>query len=333
MILLLGASGYMGQAFATELRRRRYSFIPLTRKAIDYTDFDLLFDYIRKLKPEFIINAAGYPGRPNVDACETAREETLFANTLLPQTIARACSMTSTPWGHISSGCIYHGARLIEDKGMRIVEGAEMRQLFAKNPEKICGYTEWDEPNFSFRNAPCNFYSGTKALAEEAIRGVGKVYLWRPGMPFNERSEPRNYLWRIQNYPKVFDGLNSLSHLEEFVRACLDLWERQAPFGIYNMTNPGAVLTRQVVEMIERILKPNRRFEFWKDEEEFYRQGARALRSNCILDVSKLLVAGIKMRPVEVALEDSLRNWNVATLRADGAASRNVSLLSPYNLE
>jgi hypothetical protein len=85
--------------------------------------------------------------------------------------------------------------------------------------------------------------------------------------------------------------------------------------------------------MIERILKPNRRFEFWKDEEEFYRQGARALRSNCILDVSKLLVAGIKMRPVEVALEDSLRNWNVATLRADGAASRNVSLLSPYNLE
>ena len=323
----------MGQAFATELRRRRYSFIPLTRKAIDYTDFDLLFDYIRKLKPEFIINVAGYPGRPNVDACETAREETLFANTLLPQTIARACSMTSTPWGHISSGCIYHGARLIEDKGMRIVEGAEMRQLFAKNPEKICGYTEWDEPNFSFRNAPCNFYSGTKALAEEAIRGVGKVYLWRPGMPFNERSEPRNYLWRIQNYPKVFDGLNSLSHLEEFVRACLDLWERQAPFGIYNMTNPGAVLTRQVVEMIERILKPNRRFEFWKDEEEFFRQGARALRSNCILDVSKLLVAGIKMRPVEVALEDSLRNWNVATLRADGAASRNVSLLSPYNLE
>ena len=332
MILLLGASGYMGQAFATELRRRRYSFIPLTRKAIDYTDFDLLFDYIRKLKPEFIINAAGYPGRPNVDACEQTREETLFANTLLPQTIARACSMTSTPWGHVSSGCIYHGARLIGDQGMRTVAGAELRQVFATNPEKVCGYTEWDEPNFSFRHSPCNFYSGTKALAEEAIRGVGEVYLWRPGMPFNERSEPRNFLWRIQNYPKVFDGINSLSHLEDFVRACMDLRERRAAFGIYNLTNPGAVLTRQVVEMIERILKPNRRFEFWKDEEEFYRLGARALRSNCILDVSKSLVAGIKMRPVEEALEDSLRNWNVATLRADGGLPRNVSLLSPWHL-
>ncbi|MGB7768512.1 MAG: sugar nucleotide-binding protein [Verrucomicrobiia bacterium] len=328
MILLLGASGYIGQAFATELRRRRYGFIPLTRKAIDYTDFDLLFDYIRKLKPEFIINAAGYPGRPNVDACEAAREETLFANTLLPQTISRACSMTGTPWGHISSACIYHGAKLIDGQGMRIVEGAELRQLLGEHPEKICGYTEWDEPNFSFRHSPCNFYSGTKALAEEAIRGAGEVYLWRPGMPFNERSEPRNFLWRIQNYRKVFNGVNSLSHLEDFVRACLDLWERRAPFGIYNVTNPGAVPTRQVIEMIERILKPNRRFEFWEDEEEFYRWGARALRSNCIIDASKLSVAGIKMRPVEEALEDALRNWNVAALRADGSAPRNVFLLS-----
>lgn len=318
----------MGQAFATELRRRRYSFIPLTRRAIDYTSFELLFDYIRKLKPEFIINAAGYPGRPNVDACETAREETLFANTLLPQTISRACSMTSTPWGHVSSGCIYHGAKLIDEKGTRIVEGAELRQLFAGSPEKIFGYTEWDEPNFSFRNAPCNFYSGTKTLAEEAIRGVGDVYLWRPGMPFNERSEPRNFLWRIQNYAKVFNGVNSLSHLDDFVRACLDLWERQAPFGVYNMTNPGAVLTRQVVEMIERILKPNRHFEFWKDEEEFYRLGAKAPRSNCVLDVSKLLVAGVKVRPVEEALEDSLRNWNVAAMRMNGSGARKISVFS-----
>ncbi|MGA9779606.1 MAG: sugar nucleotide-binding protein [Limisphaerales bacterium] len=328
MILLLGASGHMGQAFATELRRRRYSFIPLTRKAIDYTSFELLFDYIRKLKPEFIINAAGYPGWPNVDACETAREETLFANTLLPQTVSRACSMTSTPWGHISSGCIYHGAKFIDDRGTRIVEGAELRQRFAESPEKIFGYTEWDEPNFSFRSAPCNFYSGTKTLAEEAIRGVGDVYLWRPGMPFNERSEPRNFLWRIQNYHKVFDGVNSLSQLDDFVRACLDLWERQAPFGVYNMSNPGAVLTRQVVGMIQRILKPNRRFEFWKDEEEFYHLGAKALRSNCVLDVSKLLVAGVKIRPVEEALEDSLRNWNVASVRVNGGAPRNVSVLS-----
>jgi dTDP-4-dehydrorhamnose reductase len=312
MILLLGSTGYVGQAFATELRRRGHSFIPLTRRAINYADFTLLFDYVRKVKPRFIINAAGYRGRPNVDACEEAREEALFANTLLPQTIARVCSMTDTPWGHVSSGCIYRGAKLILNGRTRNVEGAELRRLFAECPERICGYTEWDEPNFAFRHAPCNFYSGTKALAEEAIRGQGRVYIWRPGMPFNERSEPRNLLWRLQHYTRVYDGVNSISHLDDFVRASLDLWEKQTPFGIYNMTNPGAVSTRQIIEMIQRILKPDRQFEFWPSDEEFYNYGARTLRSNCVLDVSKLLATGVRLRPVERALEDALRHWAVA---------------------
>jgi len=312
MILLLGSSGYVGQAFATELRRRGHGFIPLTRKAINYGDFNLLFDYVRKVKPEFIINAAGYRGRPNVDACEEAREETLFANTLLPQTIARVCSMTDTPWGQVSSGCIYRGAKMILNGKTQNVEGVELRQLFAEHPEKICGFTEWDEPNFAFRHPPCNFYSGTKALAEEAIRGQGDVYIWRPGMPFNECSEPRNFLWRLQHYDRVLDGVNSISHLEDFVRACLDLWEKQAPFGIYNVTNPGAVVTRQVVEMIQRVLKPERRFEYWESDSEFYLYGVRALRSNCVLDVSKLLATGVRIRPVEKALEDSLRHWTIA---------------------
>jgi len=149
-------------------------------------------------------------------------------------------------------------------------------------------------------------------LAEESVRGLGKAYIWRPGMPFNERSEPRNFLWRLQNYSRVYDGVNSISHLEEFVRACLDLWEKKTPFGIYNVTNPGAVTTRQVIELIQRILKPNRRFEFWKDDNEFYLHGARALRSNCVLDVSKLLATGVRIRPVEKALEDSLRHWTVS---------------------
>jgi UDP-glucose 4,6-dehydratase len=131
-------------------------------------------------------------------------------------------------------------------------------------------------------------------------------------MPFNERSEPRNLLWRLQHYARVFDGVNSISHLEDFVRACLDLWERQAPFGTYNVTNPGAVSTRQIVEMIQRILKPGRPFEYWMSDGEFYQNGAKALRSNCVLDVSKLLATGIRIRPVEKALEDSLRHWTLA---------------------
>jgi UDP-glucose 4,6-dehydratase len=94
--------------------------------------------------------------------------------------------------------------------------------------------------------------------------------------------------------------------------ACLDLWLRRAPFGSYNVTNPGFVTSSQVVEMIQKILKPKRSFEFWKDDSEFYRVAAKTPRSNCILDVSKLLATGVTMRPVESALADSLEKWSVA---------------------
>jgi UDP-glucose 4,6-dehydratase len=317
MILLLGASGYVGQAFSNELRRRRWSFIPLTRRAIDYTSFDLLFDYIRKMRPEFIINAAGYAPNLNVDVCEMAREEILCANVLLPQTIARACLMTNTPWGHVSSGSIYLGAKVAADLGrMRIerdLNQPEIRTLFAGHPESIHGFSEWDEPNFSFRHAPCNFYSGTKALAEEAIRGVGQSYIWRPRMLFNENDEPRNLLAKLQHYDRVYDNVNSITHLDEFVRACLELWERHASFGIYNVVNPGAVTTRRIMELIQQLLKPARHFEFWENDTEFYRRQAKTPRSSCILNVSKLLSLGVRMRPVEEALENALERWHAAT--------------------
>src|ERR1041384_1959150 len=110
MILLLGASGYIGQAFARELERRGWEFVPLSRKQTDYTRFDLLLAHLRATKPEFLINAAGYTGKPNVDTCETHKAETLAGNSMLPLTIANACAAADLPWGHVSSGCIFSGA-------------------------------------------------------------------------------------------------------------------------------------------------------------------------------------------------------------------------------
>jgi dTDP-4-dehydrorhamnose reductase len=312
MIVLLGSTGYIGQAFACELRRRGAPFVPLTRSALDYTQFDILFDYLRKVKPEFVINAAGYTGKPNVDACETARADTFQGNTLFPQMVARVCLMTNTPLGHVSSGCIFSGAKVLLN-GERAIKknlsDLRLQQLFNKQPEAFYGFTEFDEPNFSFRSPPCSFYSGTKALAEESLRSFEHVYIWRLRIPFDEFDHPRNYLSKIQHYQKVYNNINSLSHRGDFVRACLDLWDSRAPFGIYNVTNPGAVTTSEVVESIKRILKSRRTFEFWKDDAEFYSTANRAPRSNCILDVSKLLAAGVKIRSVREALRNALLKW------------------------
>src|SRR5579872_22367 len=182
MILLLGASGYIGQAFARELRQRNLAFTAPERAEIDYTRFHVLLKFLQKVRPEFVINAAGYTGKPNVDACETARADTLQGNTLLPQTIAQACAAAGVPWGHVSSGCIFAGAKLTVGGQMRVEKDLtrpEWKALVAKDPSAVHGFTETDEPNFSFRQPPCSFYSGSKALGEEAIAGLGQSYVWR----------------------------------------------------------------------------------------------------------------------------------------------------------
>jgi UDP-glucose 4,6-dehydratase len=313
MILLLGATGYIGEAFVRALRERKQGFTALSRKQVDYTRFDLLLNFLREKKPTFLINAAGYTGKPNVDACEDAKADTLAGNTLFPEMLAHACLIEKIPWGHVSSGCIFSGAKIAEGGETRIEKDLTkpgLRDLPEKNPDAIRGYTETDSPNFTFRDPPCSFYSGTKGLAEEAITGVGRSYIWRLRIPFDEIDNSRNYLSKLQRYAKVYDNVNSISHRGDFVNACLDLWERRAPFSTYNITNPGYITSHQVVRIIERILKPARKFEYWKDDAEFYHLAAKTPRSNCVLDVSKLLATGVKMRPVEEALEHSLRNWN-----------------------
>ncbi len=312
MILLLGASGYIGTAFAEELQRRKRDFVSVSRGRLDYSRFDVLIEFLTSKKPEFVINAAGYTGKPNVDACENAKADTLAGNTLLPQTIAHACAAAGIPWGHVSSGCIFSGAKIVEDGRVtteKDMTKPEARAVLEKSPDKIRGFIETDVPNFSFRDLPCSFYSGTKALAEEGISGVGRSYIWRLRIPFDEFDNARNYLSKLQRYPKVYDNVNSISHRADFVRACLDLWDKRAPFGTYNVTNQGFITSRQVIERVEKILKPGRKFEFWKDDNEFYGQAAKTPRSNCVMDVSKLLAAGVKMRDVHEALEDSLTKW------------------------
>ena len=312
MILVLGASGYIGQAFVRELEKRQWPFMPLSRRDVDYSRFDRLYAFLKSKQPELVINAAGYAGKPNVDVCETLRADTLVGNTLLPQTISHACSACDIPWGHVASGCIFLGARVIVNGETRVEKDLtrpDLRELIQRSPQSIRGFTESCESNFSLRNPPCSFYSGTKVLAEEAIAGIGRNFVWRLRIPFDEYDNARNYLSKVQRYAKAYDNVNSISQRGDYVKACLDLWERRAPFGTYNIVNPGFITTRQVVGMIEKILKPDRKFEFWANDEEFYRTAAKTLRSNCVLDTTKLLSAGVKIRPIEEALEWSLRNW------------------------
>jgi dTDP-4-dehydrorhamnose reductase len=134
MIALVGASGFIGQAFARYFVASEVAFAPLSRAHLDYYDSAKLAACLKDCRATFLVNAAGYTGKPNVDACEGHKSECLAANAVLPGVVRHACESLEIPWGHVSSGCIYTGAR----------PGGN-------------GFRESDPPNFTFRHINCSF--------------------------------------------------------------------------------------------------------------------------------------------------------------------------------
>lgn len=290
MIYLLGGSGYVGHAYQALLTRKGIPFRNLKRSELDYSDVGQLAAALKADRPAFLINAAGYTGKPNVDACELHKTECLFGNAVLPGRIAEACTAAGVPWGHVSSGCIYTGSR---------PDGS--------------GFTEADAPNFTFRQNNCSFYSGTKALGEEVLAGLPDVYLWRLRIPFDEVDSPRNYLTKLMRYQRLLEAENSISQLAEFVGATFACWEKRIPFGTYNVTNPGKVTTREVVDLIRASGVCTKQFEFFKDESDFMHTAAKTPRSNCVMESTKLAQAGIKLTEVHEAIARDLRAWRKAS--------------------
>ena len=284
MYLILGSKGYLGSHFFKHLRKMGQSVNGLSQSEIDYTDLDQLRTLLNDVKPKFLINAAGYTGKPNVDACEINKSECLFGNSVLPGRIRSACEEVGIPWGHVSSGCIYSGNK--------------------SNGE---GWSEEDIPNFSFRNGPCSFYSGTKALGEEVLEGAKNCYIWRLRIPFNHDNNPRNYLQKLLNYTSLLDAENSISHIDEYVKSCIDSFVNDCEPGIYNFTNVGSITTRQVVDWMREEGVTDKVFNFFENEADFMQKAAVAPRSNCVLNTEKSEKMGIALRPVEDAVRSALR--------------------------
>jgi len=313
MIWILGASGYIGEAFVAEAKGRKLDYRPVSRRELDYTDFRTLLNGLKREKPDFVINVAGFTGKPNVDACEKFKAETIAGNVTLALTVTQACDVAGVRLGTVSSGCIYTGAKVKRECGTWAVEDRLteplISELLEKRSDRVCGFSEKDESNFTFEHNNCSFYSGTKAVAETALKGFPDFYVWRLRMPFDEIDGPRNYLTKVRRYPRVYHNWNSLSHRGDFAKACFDFVSDKIPGGIYNMTNPGYVSTREVVGMIQKRRNPSWKPDFWAGDDEFYRFGANTPRSNCLLDVRKAQEHGAGLRSLNEALAESLDRW------------------------
>jgi len=289
MIIVFGGKGYVGRAFCQALERDGVPFHSVSRQTVDYYQSAELGGMIKQLQPTFLINAVGYTGKPNVVAYEVHRHACLLCNAVLSGVVREVCEPQNLPWGHLSSGCICSG----DGPGNQ-------------------GFSEDDTPNFSFGSNYCSFYWGTKALGEEALGSAKDCYIWRLRIPFDQLDGPRNYLSKLMRYERLLDVRNSVSHLGNFVYACLESERRRVPFGVYNVTNSGSVTTRQVVRIIKQYRFQDRSFAYFENEEDFMQLVAKAPCSSCVLNNGKLLEHGVPMPSVEDALHRALKEWCAA---------------------
>jgi UDP-glucose 4,6-dehydratase len=284
-IVIFGSNGYIGSEFVRQLKAinnidvQSFSSRGFDGNGYTYKQLEFL---LSRVGANAVINSSGYTGRPNVDACEDHKAEAMMSNVIFVKMLAEACVENQIPIAHVSSGCIYNG--------------------YEKE------FTEEDSPNFCFEKQPCSFYSGTKAMAESVLETVKHKWIWRLRIPFDEFSNPRNYLTKVVKYDTLLNMRNSLSHKGDYVKACLEILLKWKPYGIYNVTNPGSVTTDEVVEILKKTLPLDREFKYFKDLEEF-NGTVKTPRSNCVLSSDKLARTGIVIRPVKEALQDAISHW------------------------
>ena len=255
--VLICGNGYVGGYVFAQLSKNTSLEVTLESKAtLDYTDEYYLRDYLEEQRFDYLINAQGYTGRPNVDAAERDKEACWKYNVQVPVMFNTVCRELHVQPIHITSGCIFTGY----DKA----------------------WSEADEPNFGVFNSAASFYSTSKH-AFESVSDNGITIRIR--MPFCDTLNERSYLTKIHKYDDLISAVNSKTYIPELVDFIEQIIEDERKgHDVVHFTNPEPLETAGVVELMKEYGLENENWS-WVDLKDL---NLAAGRSNCILDTTKL---------------------------------------------
>lgn len=105
-------------------------------------------------------------------------------------------------------------------------------------------------------------------------------------MPISDDLHPRCLVTKITSYKRVINVPNSVTVLHDLLPLAVQL-ALHNDTGIYNFTNPGAISHNDILELYREYIDPKFHWENFTVEE--MREVVVAERSNCMLDVTKLV--------------------------------------------
>ncbi|MBU0727205.1 sugar nucleotide-binding protein [Patescibacteria group bacterium] len=276
-ILLFGSTGFIGSQLKEALLEKGHD---IHDPRIEIRNFDEVKKTIEEVNPDYIINATGMTGKPNVDWCEIHPEETNSVNIDGSVNIARAANEKGIKVTQLSSGCVYEG----DNSGK--------------------GFSEEDEANFFG-----SVYSRSRIECEKKLKEFPNVLQLRIRIPIMGKPNPKNLIDKMLLYPQMINITNSCTVMEDFVPAAIELIERGIT-GVMNMTNIGAMNHEEIMTMYKEIVDPSLEINIMSKEQE---EELCKRRSNCVLSTDKRENLGVHMPPLKESLRRILKDYKQKT--------------------
>jgi dTDP-4-dehydrorhamnose reductase len=212
-LLIIGATGTLGHAFARICEQRAITYRLLSRADMDIADVNSVERALESHSPWAVVNTAGYV---RVDDAEHDREKCFRENTVGPATLASSCTKRGIQLTTFSSDLVFDGR--------------------VRRP-----YEEPDECK------PLNYYGESKAAAEDLVLSLYPDALvirtsafFGPWDKFNFVTQTLNALRAGKPVKAATDCLISPTYVPDLVNATLDLII-DAEKGVWHLSNEGAV--------------------------------------------------------------------------------------------
>ncbi len=272
-ILLFGSTGFIGAQLKKALLETGYH---VADPRVDVRELAQVVEVIETEKPDYIINATGMTGKPNVDWCEEHSEETYQVNVNGSINIASEAHKRDIKVAQMSSGCVYDG----------------------DNDGK--GFNEEDEPNF-FGST----YSRSRIVSEKALKDFPNVLQLRIRIPVMGTSNPKNLIDKLLKYPEMINRVNSCTVIEDFIPATLKLIELRTT-GVMNMCNPGPMDHLSIMQIYKEVVDSSYEPKVMgeADQVELCKR-----RSNTVMSSERREALGVHMPMLEESLRRILVNY------------------------
>ncbi|HUQ04110.1 MAG TPA: SDR family oxidoreductase [Kofleriaceae bacterium] len=225
-ILITGARGTLGGAFARMCRVRDLAFELTTRDALDIGDRRSVMEALERHQPWAVINAAGYV---RVDDAEDDHHACMLANVDGPELLAEACASARLPFVTFSSDLVFDGA-------------------------KETPYDERDLPR------PLNVYGRSKLAAEQRVLDahpgamvVRTSAFFGPWDSHNFVTQTLCALREGRPVQAAHDAHVSPTYLPDLVNSSLDLLI-DGEFGLWHLSNVGTVSWAELARAAARLV-------------------------------------------------------------------------------